>query len=62
MAKPAECFALVKFNALFIIGGGFEASTALSELRKAHENQAAFRIPMVLIPATVSNNGSTSLY
>lgn len=55
MAKTAECFSLYKFDALFIIGG-FEAFTALSELRKAREDYAAFRIPMVLLPATISNN------
>lgn len=53
--KTAECFALYKFDALFIIGG-FEAFTAVSELRKARADFPAFRIPMVLLPATVSNN------
>ena len=55
MPKTAECFALYKFDALFIIGG-FEAFTALSELRKARQDYAAFHIPMVLLPATISNN------
>lgn len=51
----AYCFARYKFDALFIIGG-FEAYTAISELRKARSEFPAFRIPMVLLPATVSNN------
>ncbi len=36
--------------------GGFEAFTAVSELRKAREQYDAFKIPMVVLPATVSNN------
>jgi 6-phosphofructokinase 1 len=53
--KTAECFELYKFDALFIIGG-FEAFTALSELRKGRAEHPSFRIPMVLLPATISNN------
>lgn len=55
MPKTAECFELYKFDAVFLIGG-FEAFTALSELRKARADYPAFRIPMVLLPATISNN------
>ncbi|KAL1954714.1 hypothetical protein VTO42DRAFT_767 [Malbranchea cinnamomea] len=55
MAKTAECFALYKFDALFIIGG-FEAFTAMSQLRKAREQYPVFKIPMVVLPATISNN------
>ncbi|MCJ1415736.1 6-phosphofructokinase, alpha subunit [Xylographa parallela] len=55
IAKTAECFALYKFDALFVVGG-FEAFTALSELRKGRGEYPSFRIPMVLLPATVSNN------
>jgi len=55
MEKTAECFSLYKFDALFVIGG-FEAFTAVSELRKARERFPAFRIPMILLPATISNN------
>ena len=51
----AECFERYKFDALFVIGG-FEAFTAISELRKARKDFPAFRIPMVVLPATVSNN------
>ncbi|KAI5287399.1 6-phosphofructokinase, alpha subunit [Ascosphaera acerosa] len=55
MPAVAECFAKHKFDALFIVGG-FEAFTALSQLRKARAQFAAFRIPMMLLPATLSNN------
>ena len=55
MKKTAECFALYKFDALFVIGG-FEAFTAISELRKARKDFPVFRIPIVLLPATISNN------
>jgi 6-phosphofructokinase 1 len=50
-------FAFNKYNiqGLFIVGG-FEAFTALSELRQARETYSEFKIPMVLLPATVSNN------
>ena len=53
--KTAECFELYKFDALFVIGG-FEAFTAVSELRRARVDFPAFRIPLVVLPATVSNN------
>ncbi|EXJ71159.1 6-phosphofructokinase subunit alpha [Cladophialophora psammophila CBS 110553] len=55
MKKTAECFGLYKFDALFLIGG-FEAFTAASELRKAREQYDVFKIPLVVLPATVSNN------
>ncbi|KZF22696.1 6-phosphofructokinase [Xylona heveae TC161] len=55
MAKTAECFEKYQFDGLFVIGG-FEAFTAVSELRKAREQYKAFRIPIVTLPATVSNN------
>ena len=55
MPKTAECFALYKFDALFLVGG-FEAFTALAELRKARKDYPCFRIPMIILPATVSNN------
>ncbi|KAI9891060.1 MAG: 6-phosphofructokinase, alpha subunit [Vezdaea aestivalis] len=55
IAKTAECFELYKFDALFFIGG-FEAFASLSELRKARTEYPAFRIPMVVLPATISNN------
>ncbi|KAI5303969.1 6-phosphofructokinase, alpha subunit [Ascosphaera pollenicola] len=55
MKTVAYCFEKYKFDALFIIGG-FEAFAALSELRKARDQYAALRIPMMLLPATLSNN------
>ncbi|KAH0543712.1 hypothetical protein FGG08_002028 [Glutinoglossum americanum] len=55
IGKTAWCFEHYKFDALFVIGG-FEAFTSVSELRKARDKYPAFRIPMVVLPATVSNN------
>ncbi|KAI5968969.1 PFK1 [Candida margitis] len=48
---------LQKFNiqGLLIIGG-FEAFTSLHELHDQRDNYPIFKIPMVVIPATVSNN------
>lgn len=51
----AFCFEKYKFDALFVVGG-FEAFTAVSELRKARINHPCFQIPMVVLPATISNN------
>lgn len=51
----AKCFEEHKFDALFLVGG-FEAFTALSQLRQAREKYPAFKIPMVVLPTTVSNN------
>lgn len=51
----AMCFEKYKIDALFVVGG-FEAFTAVSELRKARSKYDAFKIPMVILPATVSNN------
>ena len=55
MDTVAKCFELYKLDALFIVGG-FEAFTALSELRQAREKYASLKIPMVVLPATISNN------
>ncbi|KAB8078792.1 phosphofructokinase 2 [Aspergillus leporis] len=55
MGTTAQCFERYKFDALFVIGG-FEAFTAVSQLRKAREQYPAFRIPLVLLPASMSNN------
>lgn len=55
MATTAHCFELYKFDALFVIGG-FEAFTAISQLRKARNEYPAFKIPLVQLPATISNN------
>lgn len=43
------------FDALLIIGG-FEAFSTLLELEEARASYPAFRIPMVHLPATISNN------
>ncbi|PLB46548.1 6-phosphofructokinase PfkA [Aspergillus steynii IBT 23096] len=51
----AKCFKEHKFDALFVIGG-FEAFTAVSQLRQAREKYPAFKIPMTVLPATISNN------
>lgn len=51
----AKCFEEHKFDALFVIGG-FEAFTAVSQLRQAREKYPAFKIPMTVLPATISNN------
>ncbi|EFX02731.1 6-phosphofructokinase alpha subunit [Grosmannia clavigera kw1407] len=44
-----------QFDGLFLIGG-FEAFHALSQLRTAREQYPSLCIPMVLLPATISNN------
>lgn len=49
------CFRQYKLDALFVVGG-FEAFTSVSELRKAREHYSSLKIPMILLPATVSNN------
>ncbi|AGO12981.1 AaceriAFL185Wp [[Ashbya] aceris (nom. inval.)] len=51
----AYYFQKYKFDGLVIVGG-FEAFVSLHQLEQARENYPAFRIPMVLIPATLSNN------
>jgi 6-phosphofructokinase 1 len=55
MEGVAKCFELYKFDALFVVGG-FEAFTAVSQLRQAREKYDAFKIPLVVLPATISNN------
>ncbi|KAF2745181.1 6-phosphofructokinase [Sporormia fimetaria CBS 119925] len=51
----AHVFQKYEIQALFVVGG-FEAFTAVSELRKGREYYKAFKIPMVILPATISNN------
>lgn len=51
----ARCIEKYNLDALFVVGG-FEAFHAVSELRKARDMYQAFKIPMVVLPATVSNN------
>ncbi|CAG8162254.1 unnamed protein product [Penicillium salamii] len=55
MENTAKCFELYKFDALFVVGG-FEAFTAASELRQARAKYDAFKIPLIVLPATISNN------
>jgi 6-phosphofructokinase 1 len=43
------------FNAIMLIGG-FEGFTALLQLDEGRKHYPAFQIPMVHIPATISNN------
>jgi 6-phosphofructokinase 1 len=51
----ADVFKKYNINALFIVGG-FEAFHALSQLRAVRTKYEPLKIPMVLLPATVSNN------
>lgn len=44
-----------KIDALLVIGG-FEAFTSLITMEKARANYRKFKIPMVHLPATISNN------
>lgn len=54
LSGTAKCFEKYKFDALFVIGG-FEAFRAVSQLRKAREQYHSFRIPLILLPASMSN-------
>lgn len=51
----AYYFEKYQFDGLVLVGG-FEAFESLNQLEKARAEYPAFRIPMVLIPATISNN------
>lgn len=55
MEHIAGLFKEYKFDALFVIGG-FEAFHAVSQLRLAQTEFPSLRIPMVVLPATISNN------
>jgi len=55
LATTAFCFEKYELDALFVVGG-FEAFTAVSELRRGREKYDAFKLPIVIIPATISNN------
>ncbi|KAL2002167.1 hypothetical protein VTN02DRAFT_522 [Thermoascus thermophilus] len=55
METTAWCFEHYRFDALFVVGG-FEAFTAVSQLRRARDKYPAFRIPLIVLPATISNN------
>ncbi|XP_006874804.1 PREDICTED: 6-phosphofructokinase type C-like [Chrysochloris asiatica] len=55
LEKIAEQMRVHNINALLIIGG-FEAYLGLLELLAAREKHEEFCIPMIMVPATVSNN------
>lgn len=55
LEKIAEQMQSKNINALLIIGG-FEAYLGLLELAAARDKHEAFCVPMVMVPATVSNN------
>ncbi|XP_057713816.1 ATP-dependent 6-phosphofructokinase, platelet type-like isoform X3 [Corythoichthys intestinalis] len=53
--KIAEQMRIHNINALLVIGG-FEAYMGLLELSSARDKYAELCVPMVMVPATVSNN------
>ncbi|XP_061653572.1 ATP-dependent 6-phosphofructokinase, platelet type isoform X5 [Phyllopteryx taeniolatus] len=53
--KIAEQMRIYNINALLVIGG-FEAYMGLLELSAARDKYAELCVPMVMVPATVSNN------
>jgi 6-phosphofructokinase 1 len=55
MGAIAAQFQKHQLDALFMIGG-FEAFSALRKLDDARKHYPAFHIPMVHLPATISNN------
>lgn len=55
MQMVAEKLSKHGIQGLLVIGG-FEAYNAVLELAEARDKFPAFRIPMVIIPATISNN------
>ncbi|NWS10522.1 PFKAP protein, partial [Pachyramphus minor] len=55
LEKIAEQMRTNNINALMVIGG-FEAYLGLLELSTAREKYDEFCVPMVMVPATVSNN------
>jgi 6-phosphofructokinase 1 len=55
MELIASLFKKYNIDGLFVVGG-FEGFHALSQLRKARTKYSSLCIPMVLLPATISNN------
>ncbi len=55
MELIADLIKKYEFDALFLVGG-FEAFHAVAQLRKAKEQYPSLRIPMTILPATISNN------
>lgn len=59
--KVAYKFQQLNLDGLIIIGG-FESFTSLHQLHEQRHNYPVFKIPMIVIPATVSNNVPGSEY
>ncbi len=55
LGEIASRFQQYRFDALFLIGG-FEAFSSLLMLEKNRHHYPSFNIPMVHLPATISNN------
>ncbi|KAK7163622.1 hypothetical protein R3I93_007620 [Phoxinus phoxinus] len=55
IGKIAEQMSIHNINALLVIGG-FEAYLGLMELQEARSKHPELCVPMVMVPATVSNN------
>ena len=55
LGAVAAQFQKYRFDAFFLIGG-FEAFRALEILEEARQHYPAFHVPMVCVPATISNN------
>jgi 6-phosphofructokinase 1 len=55
METIANLIEKYEFDALFLVGG-FEAFHAIAQMRKARDQFPSLCIPMVLLPATISNN------
>jgi len=55
METIAKLIEQYRFHGIFVVGG-FEAYHSLSQLRKARDKYPSLNIPMVLLPATISNN------
>jgi 6-phosphofructokinase 1 len=55
LGEVAGAFQRYRFDAFMLIGG-FEAYNSLLILEKAREAYPSFHIPMVHLPATISNN------
>ncbi|CAN3372002.1 hypothetical protein DIURU_001456 [Diutina rugosa] len=53
--KVAYYFQKYKFDGLMILGG-FEAFTSLHQLHSKRKDYPIFSMPMVVVPATISNN------
>ncbi|SGY46928.1 BQ5605_C001g00482 [Microbotryum silenes-dioicae] len=55
LAGVAAKLAEYKIDGLLIVGG-FEAMVSLEQLEKGRKDHAALRIPLIHLPATISNN------